>query len=459
MPPQTPNSQYLLDLSADLAIVFLSILAFQTVLIYRQWKTLKTREYKSYFFYLIVTLVYFSLLWAWALQPCKLDAFIDFIEFHFKRPLAFLIYYLYYDFVVDFLDFKLIAPKIFKAIAIVKKGLLLVICFFIISNYLIDRHAQFYVYAIVSLLLFFISIFFIILLWRTKTRFVSYFLKGSTFAISGAFIANILLFFNNRSGQFGYVHFTNSVAPFIGILFEVYYFTSGLSFKTKLIENEKNDDKNKLLDELLKNQKLRKEKEEIKDRIAQDLHDDVGATLSSMQLYGELANNLWDKNPAQSREILNKIISQSKELITRMSDIIWSLKPINETHSLDIMLKDYSVELLAPKNIICHFNIDENIYQYIENADTRKNILLIVKEAMNNIAKYSEAKNATISFFKNNNSIIFSIKDDGKGFDLANYIPGNGINNIKKRTNALNATISITSIIGEGTSIVFEVPL
>ena len=77
--------------------------------------------------------------------------------------------------------------------------------------------------------------------------------------------------------------------------------------------------------------------------------------------------------------MLQKITQQSKDLITRMGDIIWSLKPAEETHSLTTRLKNYSAELLAPKNIACYFNIDEEICYTTSNQDLRKNILLIVK--------------------------------------------------------------------------------
>ena len=458
MPPQTTNSQFLLSLSTDLTIAFLSILAFQTILIYRQWRTFRTREYKTYIIYLTITFLYFSVLWSWALQPCKYDVFIDFVSFYFKRPIAFLIYYCYYNFVVDFLDFKLIAPKVYYAIAVLKKALLAVTLFFLTANLYLSSNIQTYIYITASLLLFIISIYFIVVLWRTKTRFVTYFLKGSACALSGAFISNIMFFFYSSDTQFNGFHFINCVAPLAGVLIEVSYFTSGLSFKSKLIEIEKNEQKDKLLNQLLKNQELTKETENIKDKIAQDLHDDVGATLSSMQLYGELANNQWDKSPMKSKEILYKITNQSKDLITRMSDIIWSLKPIADTHSIDMLFKNYSVELLIPKNIICSFKIDEKIHPLITDVETRRNILLITKEAMNNIAKYSQASNATVSLLMDKDLIILSITDNGKGFDTNNYIAGNGLSNINKRAIMLKAIVTINSSIGNGTSIVCKIP-
>lgn len=241
----------------------------------------------------------------------------------------------------------------------------------------------------------------------------------------------------------------SGVEPYLlGCLIDIIIFSTAFGYRIKLIAQQKN--------ELLKNQLAIID---VKNKIAQDLHDDVGATLSSMQLYGELANSVWETKPEKSKEMLAKITSQSKELITRMSDIIWSLKPVNEIHTLDILLKNYSAELLAPKNILCSFHIDEITYTFIDNPETKKNILLIAKEAINNIAKYSQANNATVSLLINEGFLILSVIDDGKGFDTNNYVAGNGLSNIKKRATFLKANIVITSSVGNGTSVICEIPL
>ena len=171
-----------------------------------------------------------------------------------------------------------------------------------------------------------------------------------------------------------------------------------------------------------------------RERIITDLHDDIGATLSSMNIYGDLADNMWESKPQESRKMIEKISIISKDLMNRMGDIIWSMKPADkEKYTLEARLKNYSNELLTPKNIECDFDIDEELAASISNPEVKKNILLIVKEAINNIAKYSGASNALVSLKQQNETVLLIISDNGKGYSFENIKYGNGLKNIQQR--------------------------
>lgn len=211
--------------------------------------------------------------------------------------------------------------------------------------------------------------------------------------------------------------------------------------------------------------KLKKQLEQHKavtnerQRIITDLHDDVGATLSSMHIYGGLAENVWHTQPVASKEMVAKITQQSRDLMTRMGDIIWSMKPADEEkYTLEARLKNYCNELLSPKNISCYFSIDEKLAASITHPEARKNILLIAKEAINNVSKYSAARRVYISLLSKENNIILSVTDDGKGFDTAITTLGNGLHNIQQRCKQLNGLYNITSG-AEGTSITCTFPI
>lgn len=207
---------------------------------------------------------------------------------------------------------------------------------------------------------------------------------------------------------------------------------------------------------LEKNMAIAQERE----RIITDLHDDVGATLSSLNIYGDLAAAVWDTQPQESRKMIKTISSTSKDLMTRMGDIIWSMKPADEEkYTLEARLKNYSSELLAPKNIVCEFDIDEKLAASITNPEIRKNILLIAKEAINNIAKYSEASKAVVSLKQQNETVLITISDNGKGYQAESIKPGNGINNIKQRCKQLQGSCNIQSAIGQGTTVGCSFPI
>ena len=158
----------------------------------------------------------------------------------------------------------------------------------------------------------------------------------------------------------------------------------------------------------------------IRNRISQDLHDDIGATLSSIQIFGELAGSTLEKDAGHSKKMIGEMTGQTKELMSRMSDVIWSMKPSEEEkNSITARIKNYSSELLSAKGISCALDIDEEISKKINNPIVRKNILLIIKEAMNNIAKYSKADKVNISLLQQDKAILLCIADNGTGFSNA----------------------------------------
>lgn len=194
---------------------------------------------------------------------------------------------------------------------------------------------------------------------------------------------------------------------------------------------------------------------EIRTKISRDLHDDIGATLSSIKIYGELANTVIDNEPGQSRAMITKITEQSNDLMQRMGDVIWSMKSADESnHSITARIKNYSGELLAPKNITCDIDIDESVCQEIRNPIARKHILLIVKEALNNIAKYSEATSARVVLRQETNGLLLQITDNGKGVDNLSELYGNGLGNMKQRCEQLGGEFVIESEEGKGVSVV-----
>jgi len=191
-----------------------------------------------------------------------------------------------------------------------------------------------------------------------------------------------------------------------------------------------------------------------RNRIMADLHDDIGGTLSSMSIYSDLAGTVMDTKPEESRKMIDKISGTSKNLMERMGDIIWSMKPADEDkYTLEARLKNYCNELLSPKGIVCEFDIDAALAASVTNPERRKNMLFIAKEAINNIAKYSQATKASVSLQQQGMAMLFVISDNGKGFVESEIQPGNGLQNIRQRCNQLNGNCEIVSQTGKGVSI------
>lgn len=191
----------------------------------------------------------------------------------------------------------------------------------------------------------------------------------------------------------------------------------------------------------------------VKTKISQDLHDDIGASLSSLQIYGTIAEQTFEENPAKAMEMIKKISNQSKQVMENMNDIIWSMKPNAAATTVEAKIKNFGVELLSDKNISFHYKINAEVESLLQSMLARKNILLIIKEAMNNIAKYSYAIEADLQLTIDNENCMLIIKDNGIGFNAQLPNDGNGLTNMKYRAQELKGTLTIQSSPGNGTVI------
>jgi ligand-binding sensor domain-containing protein/two-component sensor histidine kinase len=188
-------------------------------------------------------------------------------------------------------------------------------------------------------------------------------------------------------------------------------------------------------------------------RIATDLHDDIGATLSSINMYSEsLKTQVKEKLP-HLEAVLKKMGENSRDMVTGMSDIVWAINPDNDSgEKLLQRMENYATDMCAAKNIQLHFYADDKSKIRTLPLEKRKNIYLIFKEAVNNAVKYSEAKNIWVTL-KQDAGFRLQVKDDGKGFNEEEVRKGNGLKNFAVRAAEIKASLEIQSTPGEGTVI------
>jgi ligand-binding sensor domain-containing protein/two-component sensor histidine kinase len=188
----------------------------------------------------------------------------------------------------------------------------------------------------------------------------------------------------------------------------------------------------------------------IRNKIASDLHDDIGSTLQSISVFSEVAKQ-------KSHEIipeLEEIGESSRKIIESLSDIVWSINPANDSFEKIIFrMKSHAFNLLRAKNIEFTFMADEKLNDKKTSMEERRNFYLIFKEALNNMVKYADSTRASIILHSTEKNITLSIKDNGKGFDTNQLSEGNGLKNMHRRANEMNSEIKIKSQPGAGTHI------
>ncbi|MCX6277648.1 MAG: tetratricopeptide repeat protein, partial [Bacteroidetes bacterium] len=182
--------------------------------------------------------------------------------------------------------------------------------------------------------------------------------------------------------------------------------------------------------------------QDIRNKIAGDLHDDIGSTLNSISIYSEVAK----KNSGDRDEALDMIGDASRKVIEAMSDIVWTINPENDNFGKIIFrMKSLVYNLFRAKNIEFTFHADEILNEKKLSLEERRNFYLIFKEAVNNLVKYSNATHASITLTNENNFIRLGIRDDGVGFDLLQENAGNGLKNMKRRAEEMKAEFKIES--------------
>lgn len=206
-------------------------------------------------------------------------------------------------------------------------------------------------------------------------------------------------------------------------------------------------------------QKLQKSR--LRNKISKDLHDDVGSSLSSLNVYSTVAAKVMESNPEKAKEMLQKISEQSVQLMENIGDIVWSMKSSKEeTVNLSTKIKNFASDVLSAAEINYQINVDESDDIIVKSITARRNILMIIKEAINNAVKYSGASNIIVSIKKSDNTFMIEIKDNGKGFDVqAKNETGNGLSNMQKRAAELNGSVAIVSSPANGTTLTAFFPL
>lgn len=198
--------------------------------------------------------------------------------------------------------------------------------------------------------------------------------------------------------------------------------------------------------------------EKMRTAISGDLHDEIGSSLTSISIFSQMAMKNLSAD-SKEEEYLQRIGARSRESIDKMSDIVWTINPDNDSlEQIVVRMKNYSTEISEAKDILVHWNEWGKLSHFKMTMEQRKNFYLLFKEVINNAIKHSEAKNINIDLAAISNKIQLRIQDDGIGFVMEEKTTGNGLKNIQRRANTLNGDLQINSSPGTGTSIMLKIP-
>ena len=297
-----------------------------------------------------------------------------------------------------------------------------------------------------------IGLIYVIIGMAIKDRLMNYLAIGNALQIQFSGISLIFILFGIKATNL----FNSALFYYeIGIVISVFFFLLGLTYKNRSeligrikdreavkLDAEKKEFENKLA--ILEVQQAER------NRISADMHDDLGAGMTTIRLYSELAKN---KMGADKIPEIEKISASADELLIKMNAIIWSMTSSNDSlGNMVAYIRSYALDYFEDTGIKCNINIPEGLPEIVVNGQIRRNVFLVVKEALNNIVKHSGAANVNITLSSEPGGLSLTIEDDGKGIDLHPISSfGNGLKNMKKRMEDVDIDFSIAT--GKGTSI------
>jgi signal transduction histidine kinase len=202
--------------------------------------------------------------------------------------------------------------------------------------------------------------------------------------------------------------------------------------------------------------------EKERGRIAKDIHDDLGSSLTRIMMLGERAEEGLEKRDGVELQ-LRKIVTTARHTVQALDEIVWAVNPENDSlEGLVQYIGHYADELFQESPIRCRLELPTELPACNLSAEVRHDLFLVVKEAFNNILKHSNASQVHVKLTTQTGSLEILIEDDGCGFDFAAASSngnGNGLRNMRKRVEAIHAQLDFVSLAGKGTRIKVTAPL
>jgi len=207
------------------------------------------------------------------------------------------------------------------------------------------------------------------------------------------------------------------------------------------------------------------ELERVRTRIASDLHDDIGSSLSRMAILSEVAKQRMAGSVNQPVSILTDIAESARAAVDSMSDIVWAIDPRrDDLNSVVFRVRQFASDVLGSKGILWHFQA-AGFDRVKLNPEQRRHIFLIFKEAVTNSVRHADCGSVTLGLRVTGHQIVAEIRDDGCGFVVPsagpgpdNGVGGHGLENLRARAEQLGGQLTIVSS-STGTSIRLVVPL
>jgi len=195
-------------------------------------------------------------------------------------------------------------------------------------------------------------------------------------------------------------------------------------------------------------------------RIARDMHDELGASLTRIDLMGDQA--LQDPRlDSHALQQVGRITQAVREVVQTLDQVVWTVNPVNDRLDRVVnYLSRFVEEFLAPTKIQFRLELPESVPPIKMSSQVRHELLLAVKEALNNAVKHSGAGEIALNIIFENNVLNIILTDNGRGFDPAQKAStGDGLDNLDQRLRLIGGRCQVESTVGRGSMVRITLPM
>lgn len=194
-------------------------------------------------------------------------------------------------------------------------------------------------------------------------------------------------------------------------------------------------------------------------RIAQDIHDDLGARVTQISLLSAVAQGK-ESLPDAARAEFGKVSQMTRELVSALYETVWAVNPENDNlDALANYLCQMSNQLCSQAELRCRLEVPDLPSEVILSSHVRHNLSMAVKEAIHNVIKHARATEVRLRIALADSVVSIVVQDDGGGFDPTASSPGHGLGNLQRRMESIAGNFTIESRPGTGTYVCLRLPV
>ncbi len=425
-------------------IAFIAVVLFQMLFVVVQWILHRRVDFSYYLVYLLTVVLYAVSLYRHILNIGDIFPFGEWLLEINIYPLPLLSVFFYFRFQRSFLELSIHNPELNLVVYKLERFIL---TYCIVAPLLVlagvNGTILYILFVTVACVTIITSLFIVIKFLKKKIPLEQFSIIGAIFIISGSLVTVVL---GIQEKQLTPLIVNPHLPLMVCALAELFTFTTGLTYKARIIERAKSETENKLMNKIREKQKLEIDFLQMKNSVSRELHDSLGAELSTARM---MLNRIQKNDNERDQKLLGNSINMLSGSISTLYRLMDEMNNFSVAGTDCISDIQQIINLLQPINSV-QFRFTHCMEEGKLPGGYNYHIVQITRELINNTLKYADATQVNIDIKCVSNLFEYTYSDNGKGFDYNTLSKGNGLNNIAGRVSECAGKIKIETSAGKG---------